>query len=827
MVIRALSPSDLYTSCDTDQFTFATTAELEDLPGLVGQERALEAIRFGTRMRRSGFNLFVLGPQGAGKHEAVRRYLAEQGGTSPAGQIADWVYVNNFDTPHQPISLKMKPGGGRALKRTLSQLLSELKIAVPAIIESDEYQARRKAIDENGQSKQEEALEALRKKAEGVDVALLRTPNGFTLAPIAKKKVLKPEEFNALPEAKRLKIEQQVDELQTELAEIFEQVPGWEKKRLQQVVKLNTDVAKSTVSVAMQSIKNTYKAEKEVSAWLAQVEEDLVKHIHLFVEAEPHIVSQEEQTQQALQALANANAQNLPVGEQGSLLRYEVNVLVENTADEEGKAPPPVVYEDHPSFANLVGRVEHIAQMGALTTDFTLIKPGAMHRANGGYLLLDAERLLREPLAWDALKRILRAETIKVENPGDYLNLVSTVSLEPAPIPLDVKIIIFGERELYYLLCRHDPEFSKLFKVAADFDDVIEREPENDQLFARLIASLCRQDNLLHLDRSAVARAIERAARNADDSEKLSIVFGPLADVIREADFVAREAGDTLIGARHIDAALDAQVHRHDRIRERAHESITRDIILIDTEGAAVGQVNGLSVLQIGDTAFGKPSRITARVRMGTPGARLIDIEREVDLGGPLHSKGVMILGGYLAGQFLPHRQLSLSASLVFEQSYGGVDGDSASSAELYTLLSALSGVPIHQGLAVTGSVNQFGDIQPIGGANEKIEGFFEICQQRGLTGDQGVLIPAANVKHLMLRQDVVDAVERGMFSVYPIERVEEGIELLTGMRAGKRGVDGRFPPHTIFQRVEERLHQFGDASSKTGRSGSSTFGYR
>jgi predicted ATP-dependent protease len=356
---------------------------------------------------------------------------------------------------------------------------------------------------------------------------------------------------------------------------------------------------------------------------------------------------------------------------------------------------------------------------------------------------------------------------------------------------------------------------------------VIEREPENDQLFARLIASLCRQDKLLHLDRSAVARAIERAARNADDSEKLSIVFGPLADVIREADFVAREAGDTLIGARHIEAALDAQVHRHDRIRERAHESITRDIILIDTEGTAVGQVNGLSVLQIGDTAFGKPSRITARVRMGTPGARLIDIEREVDLGGPLHSKGVMILGGYLAGQFLPHRQLSLSASLVFEQSYGGVDGDSASSAELYTLLSALSGVPIHQGLAVTGSVNQFGDIQPIGGANEKIEGFFEICQQRGLTGDQGVLIPAANVKHLMLRQDVVDAVERGMFSVYPIERVEEGIELLTGMRAGKRGVDGRFPPHTIFQRVEERLHQFGDASAKTGHSGSSTFGYR
>ncbi|MBV1933543.1 MAG: AAA family ATPase, partial [Parvibaculaceae bacterium] len=373
----------------------------------------------------------------------------------------------------------------------------------------------------------------------------------------------------------------------------------------------------------------------------------------------------------------------------------------------------------------------------------------------------------------------------------------------------------------------HDPEFSKLFKVAADFDDVIEREPENDQLFARLIASLCRQENLLHMDRSAVARAIERAARNADDSEKLSIVFGPLADVIREADFLARETGDRLIGAAHIDSALEAQVHRHDRIRERSHESITRDIILIDTEGYAVGQANALSVLQVGDTAFGKPSRITARVRMGTAGARLIDIEREVDLGGPLHSKGVMILGGYLAGQFLPHRPMSLSASLVFEQSYGGVDGDSASSAELYTLLSALSGVPIHQGLAVTGSVNQFGEVQPIGGVNEKIEGFFEICQQRGLTGDQGVLIPASNVKHLMLRQDVVDAVERGMFSVYPIERIEEGIELLTGLRAGKRGVDGRFPLNTIFQRVEERLHQFGDATAKTGSARANKFGHR
>lgn len=827
MVIRALSPTDLYTSCDTDQFTFATTAELEDLPGLVGQERALEAIRFGTRMRRSGFNLFVLGPQGAGKHEAVRRYLAEQAGTSQPGQVADWAYVNNFEIPHQPISLKMKPGGARVLKNTLAHLLSELKVAVPAIIESDEYQARRKSIDEIGQSKHDEALEALRKKAEAENVELLRTPNGFTLAPIAKKKVLKPEEFNALPEAKRLKIEKQVEELQIELAAIFEQVPGWEKKRQQQVVKLNTDVAKSTVSVAMQSIKATYKSEELVADWLAQVEEDLVKHIHLFVEAEPQTETQEDQTQHALQALASANMQSLPMGEQSSLQRYEVNVLVENKAGEDGTSTPPVVYEDHPSFANLVGRVEHIAHMGALITDFTLIKPGAMHRANGGYLLLDAERLLREPLAWDALKRILRAESIKVENPGDYLNLVSTVSLEPAPIPLDVKIIIFGERELYYLLCRHDPEFSKLFKVAADFDDVIEREPENDQLFARLIASLCRQENLLHMDRGAVARAIERAARNADDSEKLSIVFGPLADVIREADFLAREANDKLIGAAHIEAALEAQVHRHDRIRERSHESITRDIILIDTEGYAVGQVNGLSVLQVGDTAFGKPSRITARVRMGTAGARLIDIEREVDLGGPLHSKGVMILGGYLAGQFLPHRPMSLSASLVFEQSYGGVDGDSASSAELYTLLSALSGVPIHQGLAVTGSVNQFGDVQPIGGANEKIEGFFEICQQRGLTGDQGVLIPASNVKHLMLRHDVVDAVERGMFSVYPIERIEEGIELLTGMRAGKRGVDGRFPLNTIFQRVEERLHQFGDATAKTGSANTNRFGHR
>jgi lon-related putative ATP-dependent protease len=463
-----------------------------------------------------------------------------------------------------------------------------------------------------------------------------------------------------------------------------------------------------------------------------------------------------------------------------------------------------VIYEDHPIYNNLVGRIEHLAQMGALLTDFTLIKSGALHRANGGYLILDARQLLLQPYAWDALKRVLRSRELRIESLGQALSLVSTVSLEPQPIPLDVKVVLVGERLLYYLLHRYDPDFGELFKVEADFSEGMDRTSENNLLYARLLATLIRREKLRSLDRGAVARVIEQSARAMGDAEKLSVHLLSIVDLLREADYWADVADNDAMTAADVQRAIDAQIHRADRLRERLQERIQRGTILIDTAGERVGQVNGLSVLQLGHFAFGRPNRITARVRLGK--GEVVDIEREVELGGPIHSKGVLILSGFLSGRYVVDRPLSLSASLVFEQSYGGVEGDSASMAELCALLSALADVPIKQSWAMTGSVNQHGEAQPIGGVNEKIEGFFDVCQARGLPGEQGVIIPVSNVKDLMLRPDVVEAVRAGRFHVHAVQTVDRALELLTGMPAGERDEEGNFPEGSINQRVEARL---------------------
>jgi lon-related putative ATP-dependent protease len=503
-----------------------------------------------------------------------------------------------------------------------------------------------------------------------------------------------------------------------------------------------------------------------------------------------------------------------PPREDASFRQYQVNVVVDNS-DAEGA---PMVFEDNPTHANLVGRVEHLSEMGALVTDFSLIKAGALHRANGGYLMLDARRLLMQPYAYEALKRVLRSGEVRIESLGQMLSLITTVSLEPEAIPLDVKVVLIGERMLYYLLCQYDPDFSELFKVAVDFDDVIDQGPEMVRHYAALIATLARREELRPLDRAAVARVIERGTRLADDQEKITAQVSHMVDLVREADYWAHEAGRDTITATDVQTAIDAQIHRLDRIRARSQEMIERGLMLIDTDGAVVGQINGLSVLMLGTFSFGRPSRITARVRMGA--GEVVDIERKVDLGGPLHSKGVLILSAFLGARYAQDSPLSLSASLVFEQSYGGVDGDSASSAELYALLSALSDYAIDQSFAVTGSVNQHGRVQAIGGVNEKIEGFFDLCRARGLTGKQGVLIPESNVKHLMLRHDIIEAVERGDFAIYPVETIDQGIEILTGRPAGERDADGKFPADSVNGRVETRLHDLARARKRFGAAG-------
>jgi lon-related putative ATP-dependent protease len=485
-----------------------------------------------------------------------------------------------------------------------------------------------------------------------------------------------------------------------------------------------------------------------------------------------------------------------------SFTRYQVNLLV----DHSGGQGAPIVYEDNPSYANLLGRVEHSAQFGALVTDFTLIKAGALHRANGGYLMLDMRKVLMQPYAWEGLKRALRSEEINIESLGQVLGLLSTVSLEPQPIPLDVKVVLMGERILYYLLCAYDPDFRELFKVAADFDDRVARSPENSLLYARLIGTLARKGGLRPFDRTAVARVIDQSARLASDGEKLSTHMQSTADLLREADYWAGHAKQKAVSAADVQRAIDGQIRRADRLRERLYEEIKRGTILIDSEGETIGQVNGLSVLQLGDFGFGQPSRITATARLGK--GEVIDIEREVELGGAIHSKGVLILSNFMASRYAQNEPLSLSASLVFEQSYGMVEGDSASVAELCALLSALANAPIKQSFGVTGSVNQHGQVQAIGGVNEKIEGFYDVCMAKGPSGTQAVLIPAANVKHLMLRDDVVAAGAAGQFHVYAVETIDEAISLLTGLPAGTADAQGNFPEGSVNYRVQQRLKE-------------------
>jgi lon-related putative ATP-dependent protease len=787
---QSLQASELRRVVNPTSLGFKTTDELQPINGLIGQERALKAIQFGTSIKSHDFNMFVLGPPASGKTTAVKAHLGPKAAQAPTPP--DWVYVYNFETPNRPKALKLPHGRARDLARGMIAALDELRGVLPARFESEDYQARRRAIDEQFRSGNEEALEALSKKAQAQNIALLRTPTGFAMAPMHEGKVVKPEVFSALPEAMRRDVESKISALEKELGAILERLPQADKRRRTQLSELNEEVATSAVRDALVELHSSFTDVPEAAAYLEAAGHDMVRNVGLFLatgEEENALVKRPVDTAQ-----------------DPRFRRYLVNVMAANGG---ATAGAPIVEENNPTYGNVTGRVEHFAQMGTLVTDFLLIKPGTLHKANGGYLLVDARRLLLSPFAWEALKRAIKAREIRIEQPTELTGMVSTQTLDPEPIPLDVKVVLFGDRELYYLLSAYDPDFPRLFKVQADFDDTIKRSSENDSAYARLIASVVKEHGLKPVDAAGVARIIDEGARLADDREKLSIELGRISDIVREADYWSSQAKRKVTGRQDVTRAIEEHIQRSDRLRDRAQEAINRDIVLVDTEGSRVGQINGLSVIQLGDFAFGRPSRITARVRLGS--GRVTDIEREAKLGGPLHSKGVMILWGFLAGRYALEVPLALAATLVFEQSYGGVDGDSASSAELYALLSALSQVPIKQALAVTGSVNQWGEVQAIGGVNEKIEGFFDICRAKGLRGEQGVLIPKSNVQHLMLREDVVEAVRNGQFSVYAVGTIDEGIEILTGVKAGERGADGRFATGTINRLVEDKLKSFAD----------------
>jgi len=787
-----LAPDALYKPCDLTDFKFETTAELADLTELIGQERAREAIRFGVGIRRPGFNLFLLGPAGTGKFGAVREFLLQRAAGEPTPD--DWCYVNGFKNSKVPLALRVPPGRGIQLREDMDRLLEHLRSAITSAFESDTYAARKRVIEQKVKERQQKALEELQKEAEKKGIGLVQTPTGLVLAPVRDGEILGPEELEKIPESEHKEIKAAIAELQEKLQALLRQVPKCEHEGREKIRELNREVAAFAVGHLIDELRTKYLDLPEVEAFLGDVQHDITENVDEFL-APP---------ESPLAALIGAAPSSAPKGS-ALLRRYQVNVLV----DRSGKQGAPVVLENHPTYQNLIGQVEYMSQLGALSTDFTLIRPGALHRANGGYLLLDAYKLLMQPYAWEGLKRALQTAQIRIESLGQILSLVSTVSLEPQPIALDVKVVLVGERFVYYLLCALDSEFSELFKVAADFEEQTERNAGTDLLFARLIGTVARKENLLPFDKGAVGRVIEQCSRMAGDSQKVLTRRRALADLLREADYLARQASRSVVIAPDVQRAIDAQIHRADRIRERLQEETLKGTILIDTQGERTGQVNGISVIDLGQFAFGHPSRITARVRLGK--GEVIDIEREVELSGPIHSKGVLILSAFLAARYATDHPLSLSASLVFEQSYGAVEGDSASSAELYALLSALAELPIRQSLAVTGSVNQLGQVQAIGGVNEKIEGFFDLCKARGLTGAQGVIIPASNVRHLMLRQDVVDAVRHRQFNIYAVETVDQGMELLTGVPAGEREPDGKFSEGSINARVEARLITFAE----------------
>jgi lon-related putative ATP-dependent protease len=780
-----LAPDRLRRPADLSQLSFQSTAEIAPLDAVIGQDRALDAVSLGMRIDKPGYNLFVIGPPAVDMQGLVKRFLKKE---SPQKQPpSDWIYVNNFADPHKPIAIELPAALAPQFRAAMDDLIDDLKTGLPAVFESNEYQARRAAVDERFQKKQAEAFAGLRDQAAPRHVVILHTPFGFALAPERGGKAIGPDEFHTWPDEEKKQTQQAINELEKELERIVRQTPQWDKSRRDEIRTLNRETANIVVGQFIDAIERRFAALPRVVAHLEATRTDLVDNAGMFLSKEKD--DEGEAVSEGVDALFD---------------RYRVNVFVTH---EDGAARAIVVEEAHPTLANLIGRIEYQVQEGMLVSNFLMIKPGALHRANGGYLLLDVRSLILEPFSWSALKRVLLQQRIRIEDVTHVIGLTSAISLEPDPIPMSAKVVLFGDRLLYFLLAALDPDLEQHFKVLADFEDDTDRTPEREALMARLIATITRDSHVRPFDRDAVALIIEYAARLAEHSEKLSLFTSRLRDLLTEADFCAAETAHDVVSRADVQRAIDRRIHRMARVRDRIQESIRQRVKLIDTAGVRVGQVNGLSVLDLGGFAFGTASRITCRVRPGS--GKVIDIEREVELGGPLHSKGVLILSGFLAGRYALETTMSLHASLVFEQSYSSVEGDSASSAELYALLSAICELPLRQDLAITGSVNQHGEIQPIGGINEKIEGFFDICNSGGLTGTQGVMIPAANVQHLMLRQDVVDACANGKFAIYPMRSIDEGITLLSGREAGERGSDGLYPEGTINRLVEDRLKAF------------------
>jgi len=778
--MRKLRAEELRRKCDPQIFQFETTAEVEPLQEVIGQERAVQALECGLGIKDNRYNIYVAGGPGTGKMSIVRSFLERI--SAEEERPPDICYVHNFEDPYTPRYLLLPPGRGTRLKADMNKLIELLKRDIPTAFKSEEYQERKRGIDEEINRKREELFAELERSAHELGFALQRTPIGINTIPLIDGRPMSEEEYKKLSEEERQAIEERHSEVRVKIEETIRDSQALDEERARRGEELNREVAAFSVEPKIAALKETYGEEPRVVEFLEEVKRDILSNLGLFLTEE----GGEEQAE-------------------GQLERYDVNVLVDNSKTEGA----PVVVEDNATYPNLFGKVERRVQFGVMTTDFTMIKPGSLHRANGGYLVLSGSNLFKYPLSWEALKVALKSGRITIEDPTTVMGYAATEGLRPEPIPLQAKLIIVGSRELWGLLQAYEEDFQEFFKIKSEFASEMDWDEQYVEKFGPFIrARVLERPGLKDFDRSGVARVVEYAAELTGDQKKLSTRFSDIMAIIREASYCAEREGAEYVTAEHVEQAIQDKHYRSNLIEEHLQEMIARGELLVDVEGAKVGQVNGLAVYELGDYSFGRPTRITANVFSGKDG--VVNIEREAELSGKIHTKGLLILKGWLGEKFAHDKPLSLSASITFEQSYSEIDGDSASATEAFALISALSGVPLKQGIAVTGSVNQKGEIQPIGGVNEKIEGFFKTCKLKGLNGEQGVIIPEQNVDNLMLSREVIEAVREGRFHIWAIKTIDEGIELLTGQRAGKRLKSKRFEKGSIYWRVDQRLRELG-----------------
>lgn len=786
----------LYSKCDPTSLSWNNSAEAPELETIIGQERAVRALRFGLDIANKGFNVYVAGHPGTGRTTAIERYLNEFAVKKPVP--SDWCYVNNFVDPNQPNALRLPPGKALTFQGDMARTVEAAIADLRAAFDSEEYTSHRDDLINQVNVQKQDIFNRLGERVQEEGFVLQPTPMGLLTIPTRAGRPISEQEFLHLSEDEKHEINEKQQRLKTTLENATREAKSLDKELREKISKLDVEVARYAIQQHFDDLKDKYEDLEEIPEHIDQVREDILENVEDFTKDDESQAQLPFDRGKARKAL---------------IRKYAVNVLVDNSHLEGA----PVVLEMNPTHSNLIGRVEHEAVFGALITDFTLIRPGCLHQANGGFLVLQIEDVLRNPFAWETLKRAVANEEIVTEDMGERIGF-QTKSLHPEPIPLDIKVVLIGRPDLYQLLLHFDMNFNELFKVKADFDTKMAKTDEHIREYLSFVGNLCNDEELKHLDQHALARIIEHAMRMADDQEKLSCLFGEMADVIREASYYASQDEEGYVHDSHVEQAIEERFYRSSMIRDRIQEGIRRSQIKIDVSGEKIGQVNGLSVISLGDISFAQPNRITASVSVGKEG--VINIEREAELSGPIHTKGVLILQGYLAEKFAQDKPLSLSARLVFEQSYSGVEGDSASSTELYALLSALAKLPIRQGIAVTGSVNQKGEVQVIGGVNEKVEGFFEVCRALGLTGEQGVIIPAGNAPNLMLKQPVLEAVEDGKFHIWAVDIVDEGIEILTGVRAGVTRDEGGYEADTVNARVDARLATLAERMAKYGKEG-------